>query len=138
MDLDLGIKIGTAIVAVAALFRPEIEKAVRRRASRLEIELTGFPEFGYNIFGPTVSLIVTLTSLNSAQYISRITCRIQRRQDRSEFTLPWFLFRPPEAAVTEGVISENAIIQIASPFLIAIDEATTKNVIFQDQNTSQL
>jgi len=135
MDPDLSIKTATAVIAVAALFRPEVEKAVRRRASKLEIELTGYPEFGYNAWGPTISLIITLTSLHRAQYISKVTCRMLRRQDRSEYTLPWFVFRPPEAAITEGSISESTTIQVASPFLISPDEAVTKYITFQDQNT---
>jgi hypothetical protein len=138
MDLALLVEIATAVIAVAALFRPEIEKTLRRHASNLDFQLIGVPALGYSGVGPSIGITATLTGLHSTQYISTMTCHVKRRQDKSEFTFPWFLFQPPEAAVTGGNISGDTTIQVASPFAITVDESVTKHFIFRDLETFRI
>jgi hypothetical protein len=116
----------SAVIALIALFRPEISRAFRRSTNDVELTLTPRLEVGFGSFGPTINVLGSLRAIGHDQFVSAITLTVVRAADhlRREFVwaalLPPSLFLRPETA------------EIAAGFSLSVANAHRFNVQFHD------
>jgi len=68
----------SAVIALIALFRPEISRAFRRSTNDVELTLTPRLEVGFGSFGPTINVLGSLRAVGHDQFVSAITLTVVR------------------------------------------------------------
>ena len=121
----------TAIVAVLALFRPEIGKLFRRWTNKLSVFPTARLEVGFAEFGPTIGLFGSMVAESNDQLILDMNVIVTRERDNATHVFSWGVFRSPNLAQT----LDKAEFHAASAFTIKQNEAKLLNVQFHDTNT---
>jgi hypothetical protein len=62
--------IATAVIALVALLRPDIERVFQRRKAVVDVHPAGRLEVGFSNFGPTIGLQGTMQAINGDEFIA--------------------------------------------------------------------
>jgi len=124
----------SAIVALGALFRPEITRLYWRHRSAIYTHLAGVGpiEIGFSNFGATVGLQGTLCAIGRDQFITMGQITIERLADHLQHDFEWAVFRPQ---VLMGVPQQG--IEIAASFALPVAAPRRFNIQFHDTGTQQ-
>jgi len=124
----------SAIIALAALFRPEITRLYWRQRSAIDVHLAGVGpiEIGFSNFGATVGLQGTLRAIGRDQFITMGQLTIERLADHLQHDFEWAVFRPQVlmSAPQQGI-------EIAAGFALPVAAPRRFNMQFHDTGTQQ-
>jgi hypothetical protein len=124
---------GSALVAVLALVRPELERALRRWRGRLEVyDLGETVEIGYGAAGPIVGLDLNLRAVHRDFFVATAEARVTRLSDGATHLLPWGGFRQP-GALFPG--APAPYVETPAGFELQTGQARRINVAFADRET---
>jgi hypothetical protein len=120
----------TAVIALAALFRPEIERLIQRRRAMIDVHPAGRLEVGFSTFGPTIGVQGTLQAIHRDAFVTYSSVAVVRVADNLRHEFPWSVFRPQ----TLEVNVQQA--EIAAGFLLSVDAPRRFNIQFHDTGTA--
>jgi hypothetical protein len=123
--------VATALVALAAFFRPDIERLSQRRRALVDVHPAGRLEVGFSSFGPTLGLQGTMQAINRDEFISYSRATVERVADNLRHEFPWAVFRPQSFSATQ-----QQTFEIASGFLLSIAAPRRFNIQFHDSATA--
>lgn len=121
-------QIATALIALVALFRPDIQRLYRRGA--VDVHPAGRLEIGFSTFGPTIGLQGTLQAIHRDAFVTYSRVIVQRVADNLRHEFQWAVFRPQSLAAT----AQQA--EIASGFLLSVAAPRRFNIQFHDAGTA--
>jgi hypothetical protein len=128
-ELATAFQAATAIIALVALFRPDIGRFVQRRRAIIDVHPAGRLEVGFGNFGPTVGVQGTLQAIHRDAFITYSRVTVVRVADNSRHDFQWAVFRPQ----TFGGGMQQA--EIASGFLLSVAAPRRFNIQFHDTGT---
>lgn len=138
LEYDTWVQVAIAVIALLALFRPELEKRTHYFFNKIDFYPYNNIEIGYFDFGPTIGIPFTLRARVGDQLVSTISLKIVRLRDNATYNFQWRLFRDYEAIITNAVSqNENVKIELANAFLLPANTSKTLNVQFHDINTKE-
>lgn len=123
-----------AIIALTALFRPDITRLIERHRSRLDIHPAAASrlEIGFSNFGPTLGLQGTIRAIGSDAFITSGRVIIERIADHLRHDFDWAVFRQ---LVLSG--SPQQGVELASGFALPAQSPRRFNVQFHDTTTAE-
>ncbi len=122
----------TAVIALAALLRPEIGRLFKRWRAMIDMHPAGRLEVGFSSFGPTIGVQGTLRAIGGDQFITFGKVTVERISDHLRHEFDWAIFRPQSIFTTQ----QQQTIEIAAAF--SLDEAAPRrfNIQFHDSTTA--
>lgn len=127
-NLATAAHIATAVIALAAFFRPDIERLFRRGA--VDVHPAGRLEVGFSNFGPTIGLQGTLQAIHHDAFVTYSRVTVERVADNLRHEFQWAVFRPQSLAAT---LQQS---EIASGFLLSVAAPRRFNIQFHDTGTA--
>jgi hypothetical protein len=127
-NLATAAHVATALIAFAALFRPDIERLFRRGA--VDLHPAGRLEVGFSTFGPTIGLQGTLQAIHRDAFVTYSRVMVERITDNLRHEFQWAIFRPQSL----GANLQQA--EIASGFLLSVAAPRRFNIQFHDTGTA--
>jgi hypothetical protein len=125
-NVELTTVASAATIALAALFRPDIERLIQRRRAIIDVHPAGRLEVGFGNFGPTIGVQGTLQAIHRDAFITCSSVTVVRVADNLRHEFPWAVFRPQ----TLGASAQQA--EIASGFLLSVSAPRRFNIQFHD------
>lgn len=123
----------TALIALVALVRPDIERELQRRRAAIEMHPAGRLEVGYSNFGPTIGVQGTLQTIGSDVFISSSKVTVERVTDNLRHEFQWAVFRPQSYSTSTAQTQQ---FEIASGFLLSAASPRHYNIQFHDSATA--
>jgi hypothetical protein len=120
----------SAIVAITALFRPEISNLLKFIFSDIDFFPIKFLEVGFFDYGPTLTIEGVMHSRLSSQFVKEIRLTLTRINDKKTHKFVWWAFREAEFPNTT-----NTKFKSASAFSIKYDEK--RDIVFCDEETKK-
>jgi hypothetical protein len=121
----------TAVIALVALLRPDIERVFQRRKAVIDVHPAGRLEVGFSNFGPTIGLQGTMQAINGDEFIGFSRVTVERVADNLRHEFQWAVFRPQSFSGTA-----QQTFEIASGFLLSIASPRRFNIQFHDSATA--
>jgi hypothetical protein len=121
----------TAVIALCALLRPDIERVFQRRRAVIDVHPAGRLEIGFSNFGPTIGLQGTMQAINGDEFISFSKVTVERVADNLRHEFQWAVFRPQSFSTTA-----QQTFEIASGFLLSVASPRRFNIQFHDSATA--
>jgi len=121
----------TAVIALGALLRPDIERMFQRRRAVIDLHPAGRLEVGFSTFGPTIGLQGTMQAVNGDEFISFSKVTVERVADNLRHEFQWAVFRPQSFSGTP-----QQTFEIASGFLLTVASPRRFNIQFHDSATA--
>ncbi len=119
-----------AIIALSALFRPEVSRLARHWVNKIDIFSKDWVEVGFSNFGPTLGAILSVRATPNDQFVSNMTAQVVRLRDKSTHSFDWAVERP----LTVTVPSLDSL-RLATSFSIKPNEPKSLNIQFHDRET---
>lgn len=129
MNTPTWISLASALIALIALFRPEISTILRGWLNRIEYFPLNKVEIGFSTFGPTIGLVGTLRGAPNDQFVKSVSLVLVRDKDRSTHKFEWAVFR------STSIVGDTKDIQVASGFSLRDGDSRTLNIQFWDNDT---
>jgi len=123
--------IASILIALIALFRPEIWRLLRRWQNRIDFFPQRKIEIGFSSWGPTIGLVGSIRGFPNDQYVKSISIRLVRERDQLSHIFDWAVFR------SIALFGDAKDLQIASGFTLRSNDARTLNIQFWDNDTRQ-
>jgi hypothetical protein len=125
---------GTLLLAVYGVVQVWLIALLRRFLwpGRLAIFEGGRLEIGYSNFGPNIGLNGTLRAMRKPLSVSSMTLDLVRKRDGARHELRWLAFRAPQIRVSS---SDTVQLELASGFLVRLEQPHRFNIFFSDQET---
>ena len=117
----------TAVIALVALLRPDIERLFQRRRAVIDVHSAGRLEVGFSNFGPTLGLQGTMQAINADEFISFSKVIVVSVADNLRHEFQWGVFRPQSFPGTA-----QQTFEIASGFLLSVASPRRFNIQFHD------
>lgn len=121
----------TAVIALVALLRPDIERLFQRRRAVIDVHSAGRLEVGFSNFGPTLGLQGTMQAINADEFISFSKVIVVSVADNLRHEFQWGVFRPQSFPGTA-----QQTFEIASGFLLSVASPRRFNIQFHDSATA--
>jgi len=131
-DLATAAHAATALIALAALFRPDIERFYHRSRAAIEVHPAGGVEVGFSNFGPTIGLQGTLRAVGRDQFISFAVLTVERLADHLRHDFQWAVFRAPSFST-----APQQTFEIAAGFSLNVAAPHRFNIQFHDSTTGE-
>lgn len=133
-DLRNYATVGAAIIALIALFRPDITRLVARYRLRLDIHPAAASrlEIGFSNFGPTIGLQGTIRAIGADAFITSGKVVVERIADHLRHDFDWAVFR--QLALSG---SPQQGMELASGFALPAQSPRRFNVQFHDTVTAE-
>jgi len=122
--------VATAIIALVALLRPDIERVFQRRRATIEMHPAGRLEVGFSNFGPTIGVQGTLQAISGDRFIAFSKVSVERVVDNLRHEFQWAVFRPQSLS---GALEQ---VEIASGFLLSAAAPRRFSIQFHDSTTA--
>jgi len=122
--------VATAIIALVALLRPDIERVSQRRRATIEMHPAGRLEVGFSNFGPTIGVQGTLQAISGDRFIAFSKVSVERVVDNLRHEFQWAVFRPQSLS---GALEQ---VEIASGFLLSAAAPRRFSIQFHDSTTA--
>lgn len=120
----------TAVIALGALLRPDIERLVRRRRAHIDMHLAGRLEVGFSTFGATIGLQGTLQAVGVDGFVSYSRLTVERVADNLRHEFQWAVFRGVQLSPSLDTS------EIASGFLLSVAAPRRFSIQFHDSGTA--
>lgn len=121
----------SAVIALIALFRPEITRVLSRLVGAVRIYLVGETvEVGYSGSGATVAIEVTLRALSRDFFVSDAEVEVVRKKDGARHLMHWGAFRPPGLLFP---VPQQITLESPAGFLLEPRNPRRLNVLFNDR-----
>jgi hypothetical protein len=123
-----------AIIALIALFRPDVARLIARYRLRLDVHPAAASrvEVGFSNFGPTIGLQGTIRAIGTDAFITTARIIIERVADHLRHEFDWAVFR--QLALSA---SSQQGVELASGFALPMQSPRRFNVQFHDTATAQ-
>jgi len=128
-ELATAAQAATAVIALVALFRPDIQRLIQRRRAIIDVHPAGRLEVGFGNLGPTIGVQGTLQAIHRDAFITYSRVTVVRVADNLRHDFQWAVFRPQ----TFGAGMQQA--EIASGFLLSVAAPRRFNIQFHDTGT---
>jgi hypothetical protein len=125
-----------ALVALAALIRPDIARFLKNKTKSLILVTTDRIEIGFSGLGPNIGLVGAVVATGSRRVLVRMRAEITRERDSAKFQFDWLIFRPMSLSTSPEYFSQNA--KNVHPIVIEEHKPESFNVFLNDrkaQNT---
>jgi hypothetical protein len=122
----------TALIALAAFFRPDIERYFQRARAPIEMHPAGRLEIGFSNFGPTIGIQGTLRAVGRDQFISFAEVTVERLADHLRHNFQWAVFRPQSFST-----AQEQSVEIAAGFSLNVAAPRRFNIQFHDSTTGE-
>lgn len=123
----------TAVIAFAALLRPEIETLFRRASGTIDVHPAGRIEVGFSNFGPTIGVQGTMRAIRDDEFIILGKVTVERMADHLRHEFDWALFRPLSFST---VPNPQQAFEIAAGFPLSVSAPHRFNIQFHDSVTA--
>lgn len=120
----------SAIVAILAFFRPEIESIAAKWKNKIEYFPYKRLEIGFSDLGPTIGIHGTILARGNEQLIQKVSIEIQRKRDNAKHAFEWNVFRK-----LDFVDITRSELEPSSPFVVGKNQAEPKNILLYDETT---
>lgn len=137
MTFDEYLKFASVIIALLALFRPELSALLRKLTNKIDFYSPKNIEIGFFDFGPTIGISGTLRNRGSDQFINNIEVEITRQRDNATYKFTWGFFRQISAIVRGERAEDNITVEGANAFLMKKDTSKIVNIQFHDTDTKE-
>jgi hypothetical protein len=131
-ELAAAAQAATALIALGALFRPDIERYLQRSRAAIEMHPAGRLEVGFSNFGPTIGLQGTLRAVGRDQFINFAMVRVERLADHLRHDFQWTVFRAQSFST-----AQEQTVEIASGFSLNVAAPRRFNIQFHDSTTGE-
>lgn len=131
-NLDL-LAIGTLIVALLALARPEIANALGKWTNEIDLYPATRFEIGFSDFGPTVGINGSLRAVGNEQLIKSIKLQVIRNRDNATHSFEWTAFRKINL-----IQQDKSEVDAASAFVVRKNDSKNVNILFHDVETQAM
>lgn len=118
-------------LALAALLRPEVERQLRRRLLRLDVEPIRKVEIGFSDWGPTIGLAASFHGHGEDQFVVDASLTVKRDGDADGHRLSWAAFLPARLGANIGEATAPGA------FAVSRVEPRQVNILFQDLATQR-
>jgi hypothetical protein len=131
-DLRNYATVGATIIALIALFRPDVTLLVARYRSRLDIYPAAVSrlEIGFSTFGPTIGLQGTVRAIGTDAFITSARLVVERIADHLRHEFDWAVF---------GQLAQSGSplqgLELASGFALPVQSPRRFNIQFHDTVT---
>jgi hypothetical protein len=123
----------TAVIALAALLRPEIESLFRRASAAIDVHPAGRIEVGFSNFGPTIGLQGTMRAIRDDEFIIVGKVTVERVTDNLRHEFDWAVFRPLSFST---IPNAQQTFEIAAGFPLSVSAPRRFNIQFHDSATA--
>jgi hypothetical protein len=122
--------VATAVIALVALLRPDIERVFQRRRGTIEMHPAGRLEVGFSNYGPTIGVQGTLQAISGDRFIIFSKVTVERVADNLRHEFQWAVFRP------QSLSRALEQVEIASGFLLSAAAPRRFSIQFHDSATA--
>lgn len=123
-------------VSLLALFRPEWSALYKRYFSDLDMHPTGQIELAFGEFASQLAFQGTLRAIHHNQFVKNMEIYIEPKSTQKTNVLNWTIFRSTAANLDFATKQQqNTSIELASPFLVSIDEPNRFNIMFTNSQS---
>ena len=136
-DLATVAHVGTAVIALIALFRPEISRLFQHYRATIDVHPAAASrlEIGFSNYGPTVGLQGTLRAIGDNSFITTAKVTIERVADHLRHEFDWAIFR--QQSLSGSPQQPQTSIEIASGFYLTVEAPRRFNIQFHDTITAE-
>jgi hypothetical protein len=123
--------VASASIALAAFFRPELQKLFARFRGRLLIYPVGERiEIGLSHAGATIGIEIVLRARSRDFFVRDGTVEVIRQRDGSRHFFSWAAFRPPNLVFG---VPQQITLEVPVGFLLEPKSPRRLNIAFQDR-----
>jgi len=122
----------TALIALAAFFRSDIERYFQWARASIEMHPAGRIEVGFSNFGPTIGIQGTLRAVGRDQFISFAEVTVERLADHLRQNFQWAVFRLQSFST-----AQEQTVEIAAGFSLSVAAPRRFNIQFHDSTTGE-
>ena len=118
-------------LALAALLRPEVERQLRRRLLRLDVEPVRKVDIGFSDWGPTIGLAASFHGHGENQFVVDLSLTVRRDGDAEGHRFSWAAFLPARLGADIGEATAPGA------FAVSRVEPRQVSIVFQDIATQR-
>ncbi len=117
------------------LLQPHILPWWHKRKRKISFEMFPTLEVGYYNFGPTISVLGTLSCEHSSVVIRELRLRVIRKRDQATHDFTWFVEKPPNAAIQWQQEKHMEKVELLLPFKMLPDQERKIYFVCNDKQT---
>lgn len=118
-------------LALAALLRPEVERQLRRRLLRLDLQPIRKVDIGFSDWGPTIGLTASFHGHDEDQFVVDASLAVLRDDDADSHRFSWAAFLSARLGADIGEATAPGA------FAVSRIEPRQVNILFQDIATQR-
>lgn len=126
----------TALIAIAAFFRPTVERFLQRRATGVRFVPGARLEIGFNGLGPNIGLVGALIGAGERRVFTNMRIEVRRARDDAKFHFDWLVFRPITLTASADKLMQES--RIAHPVVSDEHRPEPLNVFLNDRRAAQV
>lgn len=131
MDWGAVTGIGSFLVAVAALLRPEWQSAIQKKRLAVDLYLGGRPEIGFFDSGPSLGLYGTIFTSGGRTIVRSIDVEVQNKNWNDPKVFSWAAFR------STNLLAQQGQLEVATAFSCPADTEKRLHLFLYDKEALQ-